>query len=170
VGSNEGSTAASPSRITDALRACIGREKVYVAPEELGRASIRAFALSVGDDHPLYRDEAIAHASVHDGIIAPPTLVCETNQFYTRAQDESGYAGHNWSLPIDSDRTIRGGNEYEFHQPVRPDDRITVTWRIVDIYERETKREGSLVFVISEARYTNQRGELLAVNRETIIR
>ena len=45
-----------------------------------------------------------------------------------------------------------------------------VTWRIVDIYERETRKGGSMVFIISEGRYSNQRGELLAINRETMIR
>ena len=45
----------------------------------------------------------------------------------------------------------------------------SVTWRIVDIYERDTRKNGALIFVVSEARYTNQRGELLAVNRETNI-
>jgi hypothetical protein len=44
-----------------------------------------------------------------------------------------------------------------------------VRWRLVDIYERETSRAGVLIFVVSEARYTNQKGELLAVNRETNI-
>ena len=49
------------------------------------------------------------------------------------------------------------------------DDLITVTWRIVDIFERETSRAGVVIFVLSEARYTNQHGDLLAVNRETNI-
>ena len=66
-------------------------------------------------------------------------------------------------------RFIRGGNEYEFHQPMRPDDRVSVTWRILDIYERNTQKFGTLMFVVSEARYVNQRGELLAINRETNI-
>ena len=52
---------------------------------------------------------------------------------------------------------------------MRGDDLITVTWRIVDIYERETSRAGVVIFVLSEARYTNQQGDLLAVNRETNI-
>ena len=83
--------------------------------------------------------------------------------------DANGYIGHDWSLPLPSNRFMRGGNEYEFHQPVRADDRITVRWRLLDIYERETSRAGVLIFVVSEARYTNQKGELLAVNRETNI-
>ena len=41
--------------------------------------------------------------------------------------------------------------------------------RLADIYERQTKSAGVMIFVVSEAQYTNQRGELLAVNRETNI-
>ena len=64
---------------------------------------------------------------------------------------------------------MRGSNDYTFYQPVRSSDRITVRWKIVDIYERETRTSGKLVFVESEARYYNQKGELLALNRETNI-
>ena len=34
--------------MTDAIRALIGREVTYTAPEPLGRAAIRYFALAVG--------------------------------------------------------------------------------------------------------------------------
>ena len=156
-------------RITDELRACIGREASYTAPEEFGRGALRYFALALDDDNPIYCDDRFAAATRHGGVIAPPTFVCETNQIFRQPLDENGYIGHHWSLPLPSTRFIRGGNEYEFHQPVRPDDRVTVTWKIVDIYERETRKLGALVFVVSEGRYVNQRGELLAVNRETNI-
>jgi acyl dehydratase len=149
--------------ITDELKSWIGREATYTAPEELGQASIRYFAMVLGDDNPLFRDAAFASGTRHGGVI------CETNQLFQNPPDANGYIGHDWSLPLPSNRFMRGGNEYEFHQPVRPDDRITVRWRLVDIYERETSRAGVLIFVVSEARYTNQKGELLAVNRETNI-
>jgi acyl dehydratase len=153
--------------VPEELRAWIGREASYTAPEEIGRAGIRLFALAMQDDNPLYQDEAFAAGTRHGGIIAPPTLVCETNQPCRQPADETGYFGHLWKLPLPGGDFMRGGNEYEFHQPVRPDDRLTVTWRILDIQARETRGGGALIFVISEARYTNQRGELLAVNRET---
>ena len=73
------------------------------------------------------RDAAFARDTRHGGVIAPPTLVCETNQIFQNPPDGNGYIGHNWPLPLPSNRFIRGGNEYEFHQPVRADDRITVT-------------------------------------------
>jgi len=156
-------------RVTPELRAWIGRTVTYEAPEELGRSALRYFALALGDDNPMYHDDAIAGQSVHGGVIAPPTFVCETNQIFQRPADENGYIGHHWDLPLPSTRFIRGGNAYEFHQPVRADDRVAVTWTLVDIYERDTRSCGQLVFVVSEARYRNQRGELLATNRETNI-
>ena len=157
------------SRITDDLKSWIGREASYTSPDELGRASIRYFALALGDDNPIYSNDEFARKTRHGGIIAPPTFVCETNQIFDQPLDENGYLGHHWPLPLASGRFIRGGNEYEFVQPVRAGDRITVTWKILDIYERHTRKLGTLIFVVSEARYVNQREELLAINRETNI-
>lgn len=157
------------TRITDDLKAWIGREATYTAPEELGRASIRYFALALRDDNPVYSDADFASRTVHGDIIAPPTFVCETNQIINRPLDENGYIGHDWPLPLSSGRFIRGGNEYEFFQPVRASDRVSVTWKILDIYERHTRKLGTLIFVVSEAHYTNQNKELLAINRETNI-
>jgi hypothetical protein len=64
---------------------------------------------------------------------------------------------------------IRGGHDYEFFRPVLPEDRISVTWRLEDISEHRSSRGGSMLIVISAATYSNQRGELLARNRETLI-
>ena len=42
--------------ITDEVKSWIGREATYTAPEELGRGSIRYFAMALGDDNPLFSD------------------------------------------------------------------------------------------------------------------
>ena len=152
--------------LTDELKSWIARKVSYTAPEELGRASIRYFALALGDDNPLYRDEEFARKTRHGGIIAPPTFICETNQYMDAAPNEDGYIGHHWDLPIPDSRSIRGGSEYEFFQPVRPTDRITATWRIADIYEEETST-GRVLYVMSEVEFVNQDGHLLAVHRDT---
>jgi acyl dehydratase len=152
--------------LTDEVRAWIGREAVYEAPEELGRASIRAFALAVGDDNPLWTDDEFARAHGHPGVIAPPTLVCETNQFVGGA---GGSHGHQWDLPVPGCRLIRGGNSYEFVRPVLPTHRVTVRWRLLDIRERTSSSGSPMLVVVSEATYTTQDGERLATNRETLI-
>ena len=155
--------------LTDELRSWIGRAQRYTAPEELGRASLRYFALAVGDDNPLYTDAEVARAHGHPDVVAPPTFVCETNQYAHRRPDGEGYIGHRWELPVTGCRLVRGGHDYTFSRPVYPSDRITVTWRVVDIRERESSRGGTLLMVESEAVYTNQDDELLARNVETLI-
>jgi acyl dehydratase len=155
--------------LTDELRARIGDERVYTAREELGRASIRYFARAVGDDNKLYTDDEYAREFGYDGVIAPPTLVCETNQYVDAERDEDGFAGHGWDLQLPGTRQVRGGNSYEFHRPVRPSDVITARWVLVDMTERTSRDGRAMLVVTSRAVYTNQFGDLLARNEEQLI-
>jgi acyl dehydratase len=157
------------SLLTDELKQWIGREFNYTAPEEIGRASIRYFALAIGDDNRLYFDNEYAQTAGYAGVIAPPTFICETNQYAHRQPDADGYIGHSWDLPLSGCRMIRGGHEYEFFQPVRPEDRISVNWRLEDISERSSSRGGTMLIAVAVATFSNQRGEKLARNRETLI-
>ena len=100
--------------------------------------------------------------------IAPPTFVCETNQYLTN-RDQLLNGGHSWKLPLPAGRHLRGGHEYEFYRTVRADDRLTVTWRIDNIEERTASSGLPLLIVKSIASYRNQDGELLATNIETFI-
>ena len=102
-------------------------------------------------------------------MIAPPTLICETCQYAHQAPDKDGYIGHEWHLPVAGCRLIRAGNDYEFFQPVLPTDHVSVTWKLEDISERASSRGGTQLFVVSAARYVNQHGERLALNRETLV-
>ena len=156
-------------RFTDELKRWVGREFNYTAPEEIGRASIRYFALAIGDDSRLYFDDEYARAAGYAGVIAPPTFICETNQYAHRQPNADGYIGHSWDLPLSGCRMIRGGHEYEFFQPVRPDDRINVNWRLENISEHSSSRGGTMLIAVAVATFSNQRGEMLVRNRETLI-
>jgi acyl dehydratase len=147
------------SLLTDEVRALVGRTATYTAPEPLGRAAIRYFATATGDDN-------LQHLA---GEVAPPTLVCETNQFTGLSRDAIGYAGHGWGFHLPGTREVRGGNSYRFHQPVLPDDVVTARWEVTDVTERTTGGGQSMVIVTSLATYTNQDGDLLVENEETLI-
>ena len=155
--------------LNDELRAWIGREVRYEAKEELGRASIRYFALAIDDENELYQDDAYAQQAGYSSLIAPPTFVVEPCQYAHQRPDEHGYMGHTWHLPVHGCRMIRAGNDYEFIRPVLPDDQISVTWTLEDIIERKSSRGGSQLFVTSVARYYDIDNELIAVNRETLV-
>ena len=155
--------------LTDELKSWIGREAHYPAREELGRASIRYFALALGDDNPLYVDDAYARTAGYPSIIAPPTLICETCQYAHQKPNADGYIGHEWHLPVPNVRLVRAGNDYEFMRPVLPTDRISVTWTLEDIVEKPSSRGGTQLFVSSVACYRDAQGKIVAINRETIV-
>ncbi|WP_111719560.1 MaoC family dehydratase N-terminal domain-containing protein [Homoserinimonas sp. OAct 916] len=157
------------SLITDEVRALLGTTKVYTAPEELGGAAGRYFGLAIGDNNPLYSDPEYARSQGLQGVTAPLTLVCETNQYANLPIAADGYAGHVWEIEIPGTRKVRGGNWYTFHRRIRPEDVITATWEITDLAEKKTSTGADMLVVTSAATYTNQHGEELAENKETII-
>ena len=147
------------------LKATVGQEVVFEAPDEIGRSAFRQYALAVGDFNPLYSDRDHATASGLRDVMAPPTLICDTWQYVDSDMDTRGdLVGRGLFGELTG---LRAGNEYEFFQPIHPDDVITARWLVKDVYER-TGRSGSLVFQVVEATYSNQRGELLARNTETL--
>ena len=151
--------------LLERLKAAIGQELVFHAPDEIGRAAFRQYALAIGDFNPLYSDRDFAAAHGLPDVMAPPTLVCDTWQYVDSDMDERGdLLGRG---PFRELAGLRAGNEYEFFQPIHPDDVLTARWLVKDVYER-TGRSGSLVFQVIEATFHNQRGELLARNTETL--
>lgn len=155
--------------LTDEIAGLEGRTAVYTAPEPLGAAAGRYFGLAIGDRNPLYSDPAYARRAGLDGVTLPLTLVCETNQYADLPIDAEGYAGHTWGLELPGTRQVRGGNRYVFHRRIRPDDIVTATWRIESLTEKTTRDGLAMLVVRSVARYTNQSGEPLADNEESII-
>jgi hypothetical protein len=133
------------SLLTDDLRHRIGETATYTAPEPIGRAAGRYFALAIGDTNPLYRHPV--------GPIVPPTLLFETNAYVDRSMDDDGFAGHSWHLDVPGTRLVRGGHRYRWTRDVRPDDVVTATWRLDDMTERTTSTGASMLVVTSSCRY-----------------
>jgi acyl dehydratase len=155
--------------LTDELRARIGETRSYTAPEELGRAAIRYFALAVGDDNPLYTDAEAARRVGYRDVVAPPTLICETNQYAGVPRTEDGYAGHEWDLVVPGTRLVRGGNSYTFERAIHPDDVVTASWTLTGIAERTNRARQEMLLVTSRAEYRGANGDLLATNEETLV-
>ncbi len=154
----------------EAVKAFIGREVAYTAPDPLGAAAIRYFASAIGSTNPVYTDVDSARAAGHSDVVAPPTLLAETNQYVTgRTPDSAGYVGHTWDFGIEGTRLIRGGNTYRFHKRATPDTIVTATWRITGVEEKSGRAGQHMLFITSEASYEDQHGDLLLVDTETII-
>lgn len=159
----------APRLLTEAIRARVGESRSYTAPDPLGHAAIRYFAHAIGDRNPLYLDADFARSHGHPDVVAPPTLVCETNQYMTGERDAEGSIGHSWGIEIPGTRVVRGGNSYEFHAFAGPATVLTVTWAVADAVERSTSSGAAILILTSEASYRDQHGVLLATNTETLI-
>lgn len=155
--------------LTPEIAALAGTKRVYTAPEPFGAAAGRYFGLAVGDHNPLYSDPAYARAQGLADVTAPLTLITETNQYAGLPVNAEGYAGHTWDLEVPNTRQVRGGNSYTFHRRVRPTDVVTATWSIDEVTSKVNRAGAEMLVVSSSATYTNQDGDLLAENAETII-
>ena len=151
--------------LLEKLKATVGQEIVLRAPDEIGRSSLRQYALAIGDFNPIYSDREFAQANGLPDVMAPPTLICDTWQYVDSDMDDRGdLLGRG---PIRELEGLRAANEYEFFQPIHPDDVVTAHWTVKDVYEK-TGSTGSLVFQVIETTFYNQSGELLARNTETM--
>ena len=151
--------------LLEKLKATVGQEIVLKAPDEIGRSSLRQYALAIGDFNLIYSDREFAQANGLQDVMAPPTLICDTWQYVDSDMDDRGdLLGRG---PIRELEGLRAGNEYEFFQPIHPDDIVTAHWIVKDVYEK-TGSTGSLVFQVIETTFYNQSKELLARNTETM--
>ena len=155
----------SGSEIFAKLKTTVGKEMVFQAPDEMGRPSFRQYALAIGDFNPLYSEREFAEAHGLRDVMAPPTLICDTWQYVDSDMDEQGdLIGRGEARELAG---LRAGNDYEFFQPIHPDDIITARWKVNDVYEK-TGQSGHLAFQEIEVSFYNQRDELLSRNIETL--
>ena len=116
---------AEQSVITQEMRDAIGVESEPVT-HQVERGAIIKFAQAIGDPNPLYNDEEAARETHYGGLIAPPTFLRSMLSGPSKVEFERPYSAG-----------LDGGSEWEYFEPVRVGDRITVTDRIADLYERQ---------------------------------
>lgn len=111
--------------------------------------TITNFSNGMGDINPLYRDVEYARWTKYGGLVAHPTF-CYTHHWPGRTR---------WGLP-----GVHGfgvGNDMEFYRVVRPGDRLSIIDRVAGIVEKQGRFSGRMVITYEDARYFNQRGEMI---------
>ena len=144
---------AGESVISDDMRAVVGVESDPIT-YEVEKGAIVKFAQAIGDNNPIFNNEEAARDSAYGGIIAPPTFM--------RSLISNPVPDFN--NPYNA--VVDGGSEWEYYEPVRPGDRITVRTKIADLFERPG-RLGNMLFTIRETSYTNQFEKIVALQRTT---
>ena len=156
---------ASASQLTPEVLAYIGRVSDKVSGYPVSAEEIRRFCYATDDHNPRYLSG--------EEITAPPMFVSIPFDWEVPMDSlpEDGTPQQNDGLvfpPLKAKRKLFGGYQVEYFQEIRPGDVLTRQRKFLDIYER-SGASGSSVFMLIEATYTNQRGEKVAVDINTII-
>jgi hypothetical protein len=126
------------------------------------------------DDDPVYWKQEYATTTKYKGVVAPPLFPLHafrrapgTPDPLDRIAGDPNFDGvtrdFGLGLPpvsIPLPRLLNGGNQVEVCQLACPGDRIRAKSKYVDIYQKEG-RSGTLVFILVETVYANQKGEPL---------
>jgi acyl dehydratase len=128
---------------------------------DVSRDNIRKVAYAIADPNALYLDEEFARQTCWGGVIAQPGyLYSHGRQMHSwpcslgRIVDSEGY---------EYDLGDNMGDDWDLLLPVRPGDTVRSHSRPMDAVAKRGGRLGSFVLATSESRFTNQRGELVAV-------
>ena len=107
--------------------------------------------------------EQITHEVEKGAIIKFAQAIGDTNPLYN---DEEAARKTPPAYENPYPANLDGGSQWEYFHPVRPGDRITVTTKLADLFERPG-RLGNMLFSVRETKYVNQFGQTVALQRTT---
>jgi acyl dehydratase len=132
------------------VRGMIG-QPLRIAPynNESTRDAIRHYAHGLGDDNPLWCDEAYAAASHYGGIVAPPTW------FYS-------VFSPGVTPGFDGLQAFFGTGEWTINRYALRNEQIKAETKLIDVTEKTGGRAKRMVVQTGQTTYHNDSGELLA--------
>lgn len=130
----------------------------------VGRTDIARYARAIGETDPRYFDAEAARAAGHPDVVAPPyfpyTIRMQAANLRDRADLEPDGSSSEDVPPVPTTRAMAGETTLELGAAIHAGDHITMTKRIVDLFEK-SGRSGTLVFVTQEFLFTNQHDDLV---------
>lgn len=105
---------------------------------------VREFARAVGITDPLCTDPEAARAAGFKGVVAPPTFAITAGQWAPTWESAARTCGFELT------RLLHGEQHFELHRPICAGDVLVGRKRIVDLYEKEGRRGGTMTFVTED--------------------
>jgi len=142
------------------------------------RTGILLFASALGETNPIYWDEEAAKATSLGGVIAPPTFAISSahwNPDYAlkgirripaskpRPAAATGGGGGGGGGGMNIARVLHGEQRFEYHEPVRPGMKLTVTTKPGKTWSKEGKKGGTMNFSETITEYRDEKGALVVV-------
>jgi acyl dehydratase len=123
----------------------------FTVTAEPGR--LRFFARAIGEENPIFFDEAAARAAGHPGLPLPPTFL------FSLELDGPEPFGLMERLNIDMGRMLHGEQSFRYHRPAHAGEPLTFAARVADIFD---KKNGALTCMVRETKVTDAAGAPVA--------
>ncbi len=138
-------------------RSLYGKE-FQAGPFFVTEETIRAFCQSIGDTGPVFNDKSTAREAGYQGLgsMAPPT-------FCTLFVHQVELPSIN--LKFGRSR-FHAGQRVQSRRAIVVGDSLTASSRLKEVYPK-TGRSGTMVFIVWETTFRNQRGEIVAEVQES---
>jgi 3-oxo-4,17-pregnadiene-20-carboxyl-CoA hydratase alpha subunit len=172
--------------LDERLSAFAGRESgpAFRAPDEVNQAMIRHWVEAMGDENPVYVDEAAARANGLPGVVAPPTMLQAWVMRGLKATldlDAARSAGTasrdtpNDELMVLLDEAgytsvVATNCDQHYERPLRPGDRLTMRTVIESVSPEKATGLGAGRFVTTRTDFTDDGGELVATMKFRILK
>jgi acyl dehydratase len=127
---------------------------------EVEKGRLRLFAKSLGEENPIYTDEAAAQAAGHRSLPVMPTFF-----FCLEMEQANPYAWFD-ELGIPLSNTLHAEQNFKYFDMAYAGDVLTYQSEIVDIYE---KKGGALEFIAQDNVISNQHEQRIAEFRRTLV-
>ncbi|MBI0575883.1 MaoC family dehydratase N-terminal domain-containing protein [Neobacillus cucumis] len=127
------------------------------------KGKIKELAIAIGDDNPIFYSLEAAKEAGYEGIPVPLTFlqIIDYHGGY-------GFQEKMELLNLNPVKILHGEQEYEYLSDIYAGDELSVRSKII---RADTKMgsTGGMDFITEENQYTNQRGELVAKSKITVI-
>ena len=165
-------TATEEEAVLEEMRDLIGKEQYHEVGEfPVERGYVWTSCASVENGNPLFWDDEVAEA-LTGGPIAPPSMVSVWFRPHYWAPGRTQQAlplqvhfdlKERFGLP----EAVMSDNTIEFHAPVRMGDVLRTHQVLRSVSDMKTTKLGTGRFWVIDVVYTNQSGELVAVESYT---
>lgn len=137
----------------------------------INRPMIELFNAAAENGNPCYWDGEYAKARF-GGILMPPAMLMTTQMAPNWIPDQFKGAEPpaRIEIPLPGDTVINVSTETEFLKPIVEGDLISYQEELLDISPEKKTRLGVGHFITTANNYHNQRGELVAINKNTLYR
>lgn len=145
--------------LTADILACIGKAEPPIRVE-VTRRDIRKYAIATGQTAAKYLNGDEAPPLFHFG------YCMEILELHELRND--GIAEDRLIPELPLKRVMAGSSDTVYQRPLRPGDRLVITRRLKDIYEKEGKT-GPLIFVVTEVEVVTETGEPILCETTSLI-